>query len=63
MNIQNLIALYDAEGGYAVTVISIAVAFGLIAILLYYVRQSKKRKNMVKNKKKPNDTPSEQKDV
>jgi len=57
MNISNLIALYDAEGGYAVTVISIAIAFGLIAILIYYVRRSKKRKNMVKNKKKPNDTP------
>lgn len=57
MNVLNLIALYDAVGGYAVTVISIAIAFGLIAIMIYYIRRSKKRKNMVKNKKKPNDTP------
>lgn len=57
MYVPNSFALYDEVGGYAVTVISIIVAFGLIAAMIIFIRRSKKRKNMVKNKEKPNDTP------
>lgn len=57
MRILNAIPLYDFTGGVVTTIISILVAFGIIIGLILYVMRSKKRKNMVHNKKKKNDNP------
>lgn len=51
------IFLFDFNGAVAATVVSIVVSFAIIGGLLIYVMRSKKRKNMVHNKKKPNDSP------
>lgn len=57
MKIINSIPLVDFSGGVAATIISIVVCFALIAGLIFYVKGSKKRKNMVHNRKKKNDNP------
>lgn len=51
------IPLYDFTGAVVTTVISIIVAFGIIAGLIFYVMRSKKRKKMVHNREKQNDNP------
>ncbi|HET8803263.1 MAG TPA: hypothetical protein VFM72_01695 [Aequorivita sp.] len=57
MKISNFISLYNFDGAVITTIISVIVCFAIIGGLFFYVRQSKKRKNMVQNRKKPNDTP------
>ena len=57
MAIGNNIFLFDFTGGVVVTIISIVVSFAIIIGLILYVKHSKKRKNLVHNKKKPNDDP------
>lgn len=59
MKIVNFIPLVDFSGGILATVISIVVCFALIGALIFYVKRSKKRKNMVHNRKKKNDSPEE----
>lgn len=59
MNFANNISLVNWTSGIVMTIISIIVAFAIIAILLNYIRKSKSRgKGMVHNKKKPNDKPN-----
>ena len=59
MNFANNISLVNWTSGIVMTIISIIVAFAIIAILLNYIRNSKSRsKGMVHNKKKPNDKPN-----
>ncbi len=53
----NAIPLYDFTGGVVITILSIIVSFGIIIGLILYVMKSKKRKNMVHNRKKNNDNP------
>lgn len=53
----NSIFLVDWTGGVVAVVISILVTFAIIGGLIAYVIRSKKRKKMVQNRKKPNDTP------
>lgn len=60
MKISNLIPLYNFDGAVITTIISIVVCFAIIGGLFFYVKQSKKRKNMVQNRKKPNDTPEKE---
>ncbi len=57
MKLINSIPLVDFTGGVVATVISIVVCFAIIVGLIFYVVRSKKRKNMVHNRKKPNDKP------
>lgn len=57
MNVLNSIPLVDFTSGVVTTIISIAVCFAIIIGLILYVKNSKKRKNMVHNKKKKNDNP------
>ncbi len=57
MKLINSIPLVDFTGGVVATVISIIVCFAIIGSLIFYVKKSKKRKNMVHNKKKKNDNP------
>ena len=57
MKISNLIPLYNFDGAIVTTIISVVVCFAIIGGLFYFVKQGKKRKNMVHNQKKPNDTP------
>lgn len=52
------IFLFDFNGAVITTIISIVVSFAIIGALLIYVKRSKKRRNMVHNKKKPNDNPT-----
>lgn len=56
---QNLttIPLFDFTGAVVTTIISVIVCFAIIAALIVYVKRSKKRKNMVHNKKMKNDNP------
>ncbi len=49
-------SIVDFTGGVVATVISIVVCFAIIGGLIYYIKRSKKRKNMVHNKKKKNDS-------
>lgn len=58
MRILNIIPLVDFTGGMVTTVISIVVCFAIIIALIFYIKRSKKRKNMVHNRKKPNDNPT-----
>lgn len=48
--------LFDFTGAVVATIVSIVVSFAIIGALLIYVMRSKKRKNMVHNKKRPNDS-------
>ena len=57
MMILNAIPLVDFTGGVLTTILSIVVCFAIIVGLILYVKNSKKRKNMVHNKKKKNDKP------
>ncbi|WP_026452348.1 hypothetical protein [Aequorivita capsosiphonis] len=57
MNILNSIPLVDFTDGVVTTIISIVICFAIIIGLILYVKNSKKRKNMVHNKKKKNDNP------
>lgn len=57
MNIIHAIPLFDWDGAVVSTVISIVVVFAIIGGLILYVAKSKKRKNMVHNKRKKNDSP------
>lgn len=52
-----VIPLYDAVGGYLVTILSILFTVIVIAGLIFFAKRSKKRRNMVKNKPKKNDFP------
>lgn len=52
-----VIPLYDAVGGYLVTILSILFTAIVIAALIFFAKRSKKRRNMVKNKPKKNDFP------
>lgn len=53
----NVIPLYDATGGVVITIVSMVVGLGIIIGLIIYVKRSRKRKNMVHNKKMKNDNP------
>ncbi|QAA81240.1 hypothetical protein EI546_05635 [Aequorivita sp. H23M31] len=57
MAIPNNIPLFDYTGGIVVTVVSILIGLGAIAIIIYFVAKSKKRRKMVHNRKKNNDNP------
>ena len=57
MNILNSIPLVNFSGGVITTIISIVVCFAIIIAIILYVKNSKKRKNMVHNKKMKNDNP------
>lgn len=57
MKISNFIPLYNFDGAVITTIISVIVCFAIIGGIFFYVVRSKKRKNMVHNRKKPNDTP------
>lgn len=57
MSIGNNIFLFDFTGGVVVTIVSIIVSFAIIIGLIVYVKKSKNRKNLVHNKKRPNDDP------
>jgi mannitol-specific phosphotransferase system IIBC component len=57
MKLINFIPLANFTGGIIATVISIVVSFAIIGALIFYVQRSKKQKNMVHNRKKPNDNP------
>lgn len=57
MSIGNNIFLFDFTGGVVVTIISIVVSFAIIIGLIVYVMRSKKRRDLVHNKKEPNDDP------
>lgn len=52
-----VIPLYDAVGGYLVTILSILFTVIVIAGLIFFAKRSKKRRNMVKNKPKKTDFP------
>lgn len=56
---QKLIAipLFDFTGAVVTTIIAIIVCFAIIIGLILYVKRSRKRKNMVHNKKMKNDNP------
>ncbi|MDC8001296.1 hypothetical protein POV26_09620 [Aequorivita todarodis] len=58
MKITDFIPLVDFTGGLVATIISIVVCFAIIGGLILYVKRSKKRKNMVHNRKKKNDNPA-----
>lgn len=47
----------EITNGVVTTIISIVVCFAIIIGLILYVKNSKKRKNMVHNKKMKNDNP------
>ncbi|MGB3345404.1 MAG: hypothetical protein WBA61_15955 [Aequorivita sp.] len=51
------IPLFDFTGAVVTTIISIVVCFAIIIGLIMYVKRSRKRKNMVHNKKMKNDNP------
>ncbi|HLW33641.1 MAG TPA: hypothetical protein VKX40_15370 [Aequorivita sp.] len=59
---QKLIAipLFDFTGAVVTTIISIVVCFAIIIGLIMYVKRSRKRKNMVHNKKMKNDNPEKE---
>lgn len=57
MKISDFIPLVDFTGGLVATIISIVVCFAIIGGLIFYVKRSRKRKNMVHNRKKKNDNP------
>ncbi len=57
MKTLDSIPLYNFDGAVITTIISIVVCFAIIGSLFFYVKRSKKRKNMVHNRKKPNDNP------
>lgn len=57
MALLNVIPLVDFNGGIVVTIVSIVVSFALIIALILYVKHSKKKRNMVHNKKMKNDKP------
>ena len=56
-NISNFIPLVDFSNGVVTTIISIVVCFAIIIGLILFVKNSKKQKNMVHNRKKKNDNP------
>ena len=57
MKILYSLPWFDFSGGVVATIISVVVCFAIIGGLIFYVKRSKKRKNMVHNRKKPNDNP------
>lgn len=57
MNILNFIPVVNFTNGVVVTIISIILGLGIIIALILFVKNSKKRKNMVHNRKKNNDNP------
>ncbi|HZW77375.1 MAG TPA: hypothetical protein VFF21_03595 [Flavobacteriaceae bacterium] len=57
MKALTIIPLYDAVGGYAVTIISIVFTLAVIGALVLFAKRTKKRRNMVQNKPKKNDYP------
>ena len=52
------IPLYDAVGGYVVTIVSIVFTLIVIAALVLVAKRARKRRNMVKNKPMKNDFPN-----
>lgn len=58
MSVLNSLPLVDFTGGMVTTVISIVICFAIIIALIVYIKRSKKRKNMVHNRKRPNDNPT-----
>ncbi len=57
MNVLNSIPLVDFTTGMVTTIISIVVCFAIIVAIIMYIKNSKKRKNMVHNKEAKNDNP------
>ena len=57
MNFLTAKPLVDFTGGIVVTIVSIVVSFAIIIALILYVKNSKKKRNMVHNQKRKNDNP------
>lgn len=61
MNLIHAIPLADFTGGVITTIISVIICFAIIIGLILYIKNSKKRKNMVHNREKKNDHPEKRK--